>query len=442
MDAGSAASCGGRGRRTDRAARRRADPPRAARPGAVGAGWADRRRGRRPLYPARYDRHSARLAAADSSTCARRHASGARRNGLPSSTHTRWPSRKAALAGAACATAVFCRSRGFARDRALSAEDAEALLERCDALELIRRRAPGDVATRGSTRERILLGTLDEFHAANPDLPASAWSGCACAARTCRRPCSGRAANACKRGDIASTAPGCACRAIAVRLTPTDESSGRRWPPLLGGQERFRPPRVRDIASALGAREADVRGVAQALAAWARSTRSRTTISFCGHRGGDGDIAADVAAKRDGRPVHCRAIPRPARQRAQGRDPNSRILRSPWRHLASRRCAPDQSAPARPFPERAGGRLAEARSEEKRPRWGVRTSNPGGAASRSLVGSTPSLFRHVQRECNETRAILSPCEAGHRNAKDLRRYPGAKRRQCPGVAPTEAAHVR
>ena len=28
-----------------------------------------------------------------------------------------------------------------------------------------------------------------------------------------------------------------------------------------------------------------------------------------------------------------------------------------------------------------------------RPRWGVRTSNPGGAASRSLVGSTPTLLR-------------------------------------------------
>jgi hypothetical protein len=33
--------------------------------------------------------------------------------------------------------------------------------------------------------------------------------------------------------------------------------------------------------------------------------------------------------------------------------------------------------------------------EEKRPRWGVRTSNPGGAVSRPLVGSTPTLFRHA-----------------------------------------------
>jgi hypothetical protein len=32
--------------------------------------------------------------------------------------------------------------------------------------------------------------------------------------------------------------------------------------------------------------------------------------------------------------------------------------------------------------------------EENRPWWGVRTSNPGEAASLSRVGSTPALFRH------------------------------------------------
>src|SRR3981081_1873647 len=33
--------------------------------------------------------------------------------------------------------------------------------------------------------------------------------------------------------------------------------------------------------------------------------------------------------------------------------------------------------------------------EGNRPRWGVRTSNPSEAASLSLVGSTPALFRHL-----------------------------------------------
>ena len=113
------------------------------------------------------------------------------------------------------------------------------------------------------------------------------------------------------------------------------------------------------------------------------------------------EIIVDIAAQRAGRAVHCRAIPRPARQRPQGRDPDPRILRSPWRHLAARRSAPHQQASARSVPP-SGGRAEQPVQEEKRPRWGVRTSNPGGAASRSLVGSTPTLFRHIQGAHDET----------------------------------------
>jgi hypothetical protein len=36
--------------------------------------------------------------------------------------------------------------------------------------------------------------------------------------------------------------------------------------------------------------------------------------------------------------------------------------------------------------------------EENRPWWGVRTSNPSEAASLSLVGSTPALFRQLHTE--------------------------------------------
>lgn len=35
--------------------------------------------------------------------------------------------------------------------------------------------------------------------------------------------------------------------------------------------------------------------------------------------------------------------------------------------------------------------------EENVPRWGGRSSKPAGVATRSLVGSTPSLFRHSTR---------------------------------------------
>src|SRR5262245_7137276 len=44
-----------------------------------------------------------------------------------------------------------------------------------------------------------------------------------------------------------------------VRLTPKDEAAWREIVPLLSGAERFRPPRVRDIAASTGRSESDVR---------------------------------------------------------------------------------------------------------------------------------------------------------------------------------------
>ena len=45
----------------------------------------------------------------------------------------------------------------------------------------------------------------------------------------------------------------------AVRLAPKDETAWAAIAPLLGGAERFRPPRVRDIAEAAARREPDIR---------------------------------------------------------------------------------------------------------------------------------------------------------------------------------------
>nr|WP_315855248.1 SelB C-terminal domain-containing protein [Chenggangzhangella methanolivorans] len=45
----------------------------------------------------------------------------------------------------------------------------------------------------------------------------------------------------------------------AVRLAPADEALWEEAAPLLGGEARFRPPRVRDIAGEIGAEEAEVR---------------------------------------------------------------------------------------------------------------------------------------------------------------------------------------
>src|SRR4029077_13961944 len=44
-----------------------------------------------------------------------------------------------------------------------------------------------------------------------------------------------------------------------ARLLRGDKKTGKETAPLLGGAERFRPPRVRDIANSLTQREVDVR---------------------------------------------------------------------------------------------------------------------------------------------------------------------------------------
>src|SRR5262245_3556710 len=65
------------------------------------------------------------------------------------------------------------------------------------------------------------------------------------------------------------TAAGCGCPSTRVRRTPEDERLWRQVGPLLQ-RERFRPPRVRDIASDLGVAEAAVRRVMKLLARMGR----------------------------------------------------------------------------------------------------------------------------------------------------------------------------
>jgi selenocysteine-specific elongation factor len=50
-----------------------------------------------------------------------------------------------------------------------------------------------------------------------------------------------------------------------VRLTPEDEKHWSRIGPLIGGAERFRPPRVRDIAAMQALRENEVRRLLKLL---------------------------------------------------------------------------------------------------------------------------------------------------------------------------------
>ena len=341
----------------------------------------------------------------------------------------------------------FVDLSAFARDRALSAENTAGLLERCNALKLITANAVLAMsATQWLTLKRVLLGTLDKFHSEHPDLPGIGIEPLRMQLQR-RLPTPGLLSflqNIAKSGDIALDGAWVRLSKHSVRLTDTDERLWAKMAPLLGGQERFRPPRIRDMAGVLGAREGDVRRLLKLLGRMGKVDEIAHDHFFLrGTVAEMVDIIIDVSANATDGQFSAAQF----RDRLNnGRKVAIQILEFFDRHGVTLRRGDVRRINKHRidlFRRVDGATIAEKPvQEENRPRWGVRTSNPGGTASRSWWVELPLSFRHVQRECNETRAILSPCEAGHRNAKDLRRYPGAKRRQCPGVAPTEAAHVR
>jgi selenocysteine-specific elongation factor len=69
-----------------------------------------------------------------------------------------------------------------------------------------------------------------------------------------------------KAGDIALDGAAVRLPSHAARLKPQDQKTFARIAPLLSGAERFRPPRVRDLAAALALPEQQVRALLKQLA--------------------------------------------------------------------------------------------------------------------------------------------------------------------------------
>ena len=154
----------------------------------------------------------------------------------------------------------------FARDRALSASEIDAMAAR-GAVVRIAGTALGLAPATWLRLQRSLAATLEAFHAKNPDLPGIGLERLRLQLQP-RLPVP--AFSAMLQGLARSHAvsldgawvrlPG-----HAVRLTPADEALWVRVQPLLDKTERFRPPRVRDIAAILGVAEADPRRVLKLL---------------------------------------------------------------------------------------------------------------------------------------------------------------------------------
>ena len=174
----------------------------------------------------------------------------------------------AALAALLDRPPFFVDLSAFARDRALAAEDGTTLLERCNALKLPTAKATLAVsATQWLALKRALLVTLQKFHAEHPDLPGMGLEPLRMQLQP-RLPTPGFLSfleGLTKAGEIALDGAWVRLATHAVRLTDTDEKLWSKIAPLLRGQERFRPPRVRDIAGLLSVREPDVRKLLKLL---------------------------------------------------------------------------------------------------------------------------------------------------------------------------------
>jgi selenocysteine-specific elongation factor len=150
----------------------------------------------------------------------------------------------------------------FSRDRALSAAQTERLAEKLRLV--ILESVPSRIAI-SSDRWRnfasSLLGRLAAYHADNPDLQGIGREKLRLLLEprlldpvflvALRKLASG--------GELVLDGSFVRLATHTVRLTPKDEAVWSEIAPLLAGAERFRPPRVRDIAASIGRTEGDVR---------------------------------------------------------------------------------------------------------------------------------------------------------------------------------------
>jgi hypothetical protein len=140
-------------------------------------------------------------------------------------------------------------------------------------------------------------------------------------------------------------------------LTPQDEALWKKISPLISGAERFRPPRVRDIANLLQAvKEPEIRRFFKVLSRMGRVDEVAHDHFFLrGTVAEMVEICAEMSQSTADGQFHRRAIARSAGQRPQSLDPDSRVLRSPRCHISPRRsCGVSTSTASICFARRRG----------------------------------------------------------------------------------------
>jgi selenocysteine-specific elongation factor len=156
----------------------------------------------------------------------------------------------------------------FARDRALAEGELARIVETLGIISISSRNdVIGVAAAAWLQLKRALLGALEVFHQENPDLPGIGLERLRLQLDP-RLPGPAFASflqGAARAREIALDGSWVKLAGHEVRLTRSDEQLWTRMAPLLAGAERFRPPRVRDIADLLDVPEADIRRLAKVM---------------------------------------------------------------------------------------------------------------------------------------------------------------------------------
>jgi len=156
----------------------------------------------------------------------------------------------------------------FVRDRALGPGAAAGLVERLGLVTLPVGTSVLALSAAGwAGLRRDLAATLEAFHRDNPDLPGLGLERLRLLiARGLPAPAFKAALHVlAQAGEVALAGAWARLAGHEVRLTPADEQRWAAIAPLLSGAERFRPPRVRDLAGHLGVQEAEVRRLMKLL---------------------------------------------------------------------------------------------------------------------------------------------------------------------------------
>ena len=194
--------------------------------------------------------------------------------------------------------------KAFARDRTLSEEQTEQTEAGLGLIVLEAGESRTAISpTRWQSFTSSLIERVAQYHAENPDLQGIGREQL----RLMLEPRLTKPAfvaalqKLSESGEIALEGAFVRLTSHQVRLAPADEAAWTSIAALLGGDERFRPPRVRDIAAAKGSPERDVRRLLKLASrlGWADEIAHdhfflRQTVREMV------SIAADVAAKAEG----------------------------------------------------------------------------------------------------------------------------------------------